>query len=229
MDALNGLRDWAKDRPKLAAGIGGGVLCVLVLLILVLGGGDDVAPVVGSQVDPAAQGTEAADGTLVAQDPNAQQQDPAVAGQPGQEDGADARAPAGGPVASEDDRDAAYANEQTMNSGLAAPAGLDPRDGAAPLSSPPQTNEDVEFVGRKLELAADAVEGCLAEGKGDIFECLKELPDGFHVERIYETDPQGATIRVEGNEYVGLRFRDGVRCRTLGTSADCNAWTATSG
>jgi hypothetical protein len=225
--SFDGLKDWATERPKVAAGIGAGSILLVVLLFIAFTGGDDVAPVVGGDpAQPAAQGTEAANGTLVAdpEQPASQDGDALVAS------GDSASGGSAGAVApeSQGDRDAAYANEQLMNAGLPAPPGLDASDGDAPLSSPPVTNKDVEYVGRKLELAADDVEECIDSGTGDIFECLKLLPKGFNVERIYETEPQGARFVVEGAEPVGIMIRGGTRCRTLGTSPDCNAWSAPS-
>lgn len=227
MVSLDGLKHWAKDRPKTTAGIGGGLVLLVAAAVLLLGRGEDLAPVVGgTPADPASQATEAATGQLVADEPGAQNQEAAIEGGASGAAGGSTVAPI---TASKGDRDAAYANEQTMNDGLSAPPSLTPSLGTAPVSSPPTTDEDVAFVGRKLEIAADQVDQCMAAGEGDVFECLGKLPDGLHVERIYETDPQGARITVTGAEGVVLMFRGGTRCRILGTSEDCNGWSATSG
>ncbi len=201
---------------------------LLLVAILVLGGGEDVAPVVGSAVTGTpAQGTTAANGTLAAQ-PGAP---PAPSEAPVESSASGSTTSASSPSApaSTADTSAAYSNEQTLNAQLTPPPGLVKGIGTAPLSNPTDTPEDVSFVGQKLEIVADQVDQCLADGGKDIFDCLGKLPDGgFSVVRIFETEPQGARIVVKGAEHVILIFRGGTRCRMLGTSTDCNAWSATS-
>jgi len=226
MAAFDGLRNWAKDRPRLAAAAGGGLVALLALVLVIGRGGGDVAPTVGGTVEPAVAGnTPAADGTVVAQ-PGTQP----VPGQPATDPGA---APAAstdtvGPPATTTEVSSAQATESSMNTGLPkAPPALDGA-GTSPVSTPLQSTDDVAFAGRKLEHVADELDACLAAGKEDIFACLKVVPDGYTTVRIYEDRPQGAQLTIDGTN-VGIKIRDGVRCRTLGTSPDCNAWSAVDG
>lgn len=229
MDRLEGLRHWATDRPRVAAGIAAGVLVLVAALLVFASGGEDVAPAVGGVADPAAQGTpQATDApmepaTVAPQEPGTVAAQASVGVAPLTSDG--------GPAASSSEQRSAAAAEEDLNEGLTPPPALSSGEvGTSPVSTPPVTNADVEFGGGKLELVVDGVDACMQAGRGDVFECLVGLPDEVDVERIFETKPQGARLRIMvGSTAVGLMFRGDVRCRTLGTGTDCNAWSAARG
>jgi hypothetical protein len=216
---FEGVRTWATDRPRAAVGIGASVLALVALLVIAMRGGDDVAPAIGSDVGQQApvpaQQAAPPDGTVVAeQQGTGTGPAPASGSAPAAAD----TGPVNVPQRSSEERAAeSRAFEDAMNEGL-EPVVLSP--------TPKDTPEDVAFVGRKLQIVAAQVQACLDARRGDIFACLDQVPDGYTINRVFESEPQGAQIVVDGAEGVKLTFRGGVLCRSLGDSQQCDDWSA---
>lgn len=226
---IEGLTTWAKERPAVAALMGGGLVVALIVLVMVMtGGGPDVAPVVGS-TGAEAGGTPAATG--------AAQPDAAVPGTTvadGAQESAAQAAPESEtvPLASKEAQETTRQNEVGLNSGLApvnATGSGTPVIGTTPVSTDKTTPPGVAAAGRELERAADDVRACIEAGtKGDVFECLSVMPDTIEVEKIHERAPQGAVIYLSSidGQVVKLSFRGDTECRMVGEGTSCNAWDA---
>ncbi|MCW2926251.1 MAG: hypothetical protein JWM86_219 [Thermoleophilia bacterium] len=203
-------------------------MVALVLAFMLLTGGDDIVPVTGVEGSTAVPGNPT-DATGAAQAPGS------TVGQPGQPGAAGTAAVAGGNAApgaaTGNDVESARATEQDLNRGVApvnatGGGGLPPAN--VPASNPVTSPAPIVTAGRTLNSAHDKVVACMAARQGDVFDCLALVKDVVHVERIHETQPQGATLSEKASDgtVVTISFRGDNICRSLGTQGtDCNAWT----